>query len=99
MSDLAHMSRGRSAGRSYAALSFALAAAVVWVLAGIVDDGLYAITGVLGVAGFGLGAKVRRDERRAGSHGWIALAAMILGGLLGAAVIVATIVWGLSHLV
>ena len=100
MSDIA-ATRGRTSSSrlTYAAISFALAAAVVWVLAGVVDDALYTVTGALGIIAFGLGTMARRDARRAGSRGRAALAAMILGGLLGGAVIVATIAWGISHLV
>ena len=100
MSDIA-ASRGRaSAGRlTYAAIGLAVASAAVWVLAGVVDDGLYVFTGVLGVVAFGVGLKARRDERRAGSRGRLALTAMIVGGLLGGAVIVFSVVYGISHLV
>lgn len=101
MSELAATSRTRapSGQWSYVALGFALAAAAVWVLAGIVDDGLYVFTGVLGIVAFGLGFKARRVAKRTGARVWPATIAVGLGGLLGAAVIVATIVWGISHLV
>ena len=100
MSDIV-ATRGRTSSSrlAYVAISFALAAAVVWVLAGVVDDALYTVTGALGVVAFGLGTKARRDARREGSRGRAALAAMILGGLLGGAVIVASAVYGISHLV
>jgi len=100
MSNVAAM-QGRTAfGRlAYAAIGFALASVIVWVLASVVDDGLYTITGVLGIIAFGLGLKARRDAQRAGSGGRLALAAMLVGGFLGAAVIVASIVYGISHLV
>ncbi len=99
MSDIATPRVRASSGRlTYAAIGLALASVVVWVLAGIVDDGLYTITGVLGIVAFGLGLKARRGARRAGSRGRPALAAMIVGGFLGAAVIVASIVYGVSHL-
>ncbi len=99
MSDIAS-ARGMSSVRlSYAAAALAVGAVVVWVLAGIVDDGLYVVTGVLGIVAFALGLKARREARRAGSNGRLALTAMIVGGLLGAAVIVASIAYGVSHLV
>jgi hypothetical protein len=82
-----------------AAVAFALAAAVVWFLAGVVDDGLYAVTGALGVIGFGLGVKARRDAGRAGTRTWPALVAIVLGGLLGGAVLVAFVSWSVYHLV
>ena len=100
MSDIAATpSRTPSSRLTYVAIAFALASAVVWVLAGVVDDALYTVTGALGVIAFGLGTKARRDARRAGSRGRTALGAMVLGGLLGAAVIVASVAYGISHLV
>jgi len=99
MSVAAAQGRATSGRLAYAAIGFALASVIAWVLAGAVDDGLYTITGVLGIAAFGLGFKARRVAQRAGSRGRPALAAMIVGGLLGAAVIVASIVYGVSHLV
>ena len=99
MSNLASVHRAPSVRLSYAAAMFAVGSVVVWVLAGVVDDGLYVFTGVLGIVAFGLGLKARRDARRAGSNGRLALAAMIVGGLLGAAVIAALITYGVSHLV
>ena len=100
MSAVAATQGRTTSGRlAYAAIGFALASVIVWVLAGVVDDGLYVITGVLGIVAFGLGTKARRDARRAGFRGRRALAAMLVGGFLGAAVIVASIVFGVSHLV
>lgn len=99
MSEVASVRSTPSSLLSFVALAFSVGAVVAWVLAGIVDDGLYAVSGALGIVGFGLGAKARREVRRAGSSGRLALTAMIVGGLLGAAVIVATVVWGFSHLV
>lgn len=84
---------------SYLAAAFAFAAAAVWVLAGIVDDSLYVLTGALGIVGFGLGLKGFRDARHTGGPRWPALIGIALGGLLGAAVIVASIAYGVSHLV
>ncbi len=99
MSHLASVHRAPSVRLSYTAVTFAVASVAVWVLAGIVDDGLYVVTGVLGIVAFGLGLKARRDARRAGSNGRLALVATIVGGLLGGAVIVASIAYGVSHLV
>ena len=100
MSDIAATpSRTPSSRLTYVAIAFALASAVVWVLAGVVDDALYTVTGALGIIAFGLGIKARRDARRVGSRGRTALVAMVLGGLLGAAVIVASVAYGISHLV
>ena len=100
MSDLA-ATRGRSPTRSwsYIALPLALSAAAVWVLAGITDDGLYTISGVLGIAGFAAGVRGRREAKRAGVRQWPALVAIILGGFLGAAFVVAFAAWGVYHLV
>jgi hypothetical protein len=95
---LATRSRAPSGAWSYVAVGFALAAAFVWVLAGVVDDGLYAVTGVLGIAGFGAGLKGRREAKRTGARGWPSLAAIALGGLLGGAVVVFTVVYVLADL-
>jgi hypothetical protein len=92
--------RSRAPGSwSYLALAFSLGAAAVWVLAGVVDDGLYVFTGVLGVIGFASGLKARREARRSGARTWPAIVAIGLGGLLGAAVIVAFVAWSAYHLV
>jgi len=100
MSQIAATGRPALPGRwSYVALGFALAAAAVWVLASIVDDALYTITGALGLVAFGLGFKARRVAKRTGARVWPATVAVGLGGLLGAAVIVASVVYGISHLV
>jgi len=100
MSDIAAQRGRASSGRlTYAAIGFALASVTVWVLAQVVDDGLYTVTGVLGLVAFGLGLWARRDARRAGSRGRPALAAMLVGGFLGGAVIVFSIVYGVSHLI
>ncbi len=99
MSDIASAHRAPSGRLSYAAVAFAVGSVVVWVLAGIVDDGLYTVTGALGIVAFALGLKARREAKRVGRRQWPALAATIVGGLLGAAVIVASIAYGVSHLV
>lgn len=99
MSDLTAPRRDASPGPwSYAAVAFAIAAAVVWVFAGIVDDGLYAITGALGVVAFGLGFKARGEAKRVGARQWPALAATIVGGFLGGLVIVFSVAYGVMHL-
>lgn len=77
----------------------ALCSVVMWVLAGIIDDSLYLYTGALGVIAFGLGLKARRDATRAGEKSPVALAATVVGGAAGAAVIVAVIVWAISQAV
>ena len=91
--------RTSSSPLAYVALGLAVAAAIVWVLAGIVDDGLYTVTGALGILAFSLGVKGRRQASRAHSRSWPAIAAIALGGPLGGAVIVASAVYGISHLV
>jgi hypothetical protein len=100
MSDLASVQGTHPGSRLvYAALAFAVGSVAVYVLASTVDDGFYLVSGALGVVAFALGVKARRDARRAGSSGRLALAAMVVGGLLGAAVIALSIVWGISQLV
>jgi hypothetical protein len=88
--------RAQSGAWSYIALAFALSAVFVWALAGIVDDGLYALTGVLGIAGFGAGLKGRREAKRTGARGWPSLTAIALGGLLGGAVVAFTVAYVLA---
>jgi hypothetical protein len=81
------------------AIALAICAVTVWVLAGIVDDGLYVVTGVLGSVAFGLGLKARREAKRTGLRQWPALVGIVLGGLLGAAFVIGFLVWGMYHLV
>lgn len=82
-----------------ASLGLALAAAAIWVLAGIVDDGLYAVTGILGIAALATGLMGRKEAKRAGVRSWQALVAIALGGLLGGAVLVATVVYIVSDVI
>jgi hypothetical protein len=89
-----------SAGRStIVALALALSAVGAYVLAGIVDDGLYAVAGLLGLTAFAVGVKGRRAARRVGLRLWPATAAMLVGGLLGAAVLAFFVGWAGYHLV
>lgn len=101
MSDLvATNSRGEILISSLVGLACAVAAAGIWVLAGIVDDGLYAVTGIVGIAGFAAGLKGRGEAKRAG--GWAraaSLTAIVLGGLLGGAVAVSFVYFMTSKLV
>lgn len=75
MSDVA-TTRGRDSARSWslAAIALAICAVTVWALAGIVDDGLYPFTGIVGLAAFGLGLQARREARRVGARQWPAVA-------------------------
>ncbi|MGH3136435.1 MAG: hypothetical protein ACRDPV_08080 [Gaiellaceae bacterium] len=100
MSNVAATQGRATSGRlTYAAIGFALASVVVWVLAGVVDDALYTVTGILGIVAFGLGFKARREDRQSGSRGRLPLAAMLVGGFLGAAVIAFSVAYGISQLV
>jgi hypothetical protein len=100
MSDLtATQSRAPSGPWAYTALGFALASAAIWFLAGFVDDGLYAVTGILGLAAFALGLRGRREAARAHSRSWAALVGIALGGLLGGAVLVAFVYFVISKAV
>jgi len=99
VSDLASVHRTASSRLSYIALAFALGSLVFYLLAGTTDDGLYVVAGALAVVAFALGVKARRDDRRAGLRGRFPLVAIIVGGLLGGAVIAFSIVWGISQLV
>ena len=89
MSNLAVTTRASTGRWSLVGVACALAAAAVWVLAGFVDDGLYMVTGILGIAGFAAGVKGRRDAKHLGERTWPALTAIVLGGLLGGSVLVA----------
>jgi hypothetical protein len=99
MSELATTRSQASSGPwSYVALAFAFGAAAAWVLAGIVDDGLYLFTGIFGIAAFGAGVKAYRDARRAAARTWPALTGLILGGLLGGLVLAFAIAFAISEL-
>jgi hypothetical protein len=97
MSGFAAARPARRSPLSYVALALALAAVVAWVLAGMLDDGLYVVTGALAIAAFAVGGKAWRDAKQVGFPRRSALAAMIVGGLLGAAFIVYTVVWAISE--
>lgn len=99
MSNVASARSTPSSRLSYAALAFAVGAVVAWGLAGMVNQDLYSVTGALGIVAFGLGVKGRRLARSAGESGRLALAATVVGGLLGGAVIAALVGWGISALV
>jgi hypothetical protein len=100
MSDLtATSSRAPSGPWAYAGFGLALVAAAIWFLAGVVDDGLYAMTGILGLAAFAAGLRGRREAARAGARTWPALVGIVLGGLLGGAVLGAFVYFVLSNAV
>jgi hypothetical protein len=100
MSDLAAPTQRSAFGPwALAGLVLAVASVLVWFLAGVVDDGLYALTGVLGLAGFASGLKARRDAKRAGAPTWPALVAVVVGGLLGGLVVAFSIAYIVSELV
>jgi len=83
---------------SIAAVTLAAGAVLAYSLAVAVDDGYYLFCGVLGIAAFFSGRKARRSTDWAAARA-ITLLATIVGGLAGAAVIVCTVVWGLSYVV
>jgi hypothetical protein len=84
---------------SIAAFAGGLATVATLVLAETVNDALYLVGIALGVATVAVGAKARRDARRSDSKGRLALAAMIVGGLPAALIIVYSVVYGISKLV
>jgi hypothetical protein len=84
---------------SITATVFALATVLVWLFAATVNDGFYVLAAALGLAAVGVSAKARTEARRNGSKGRLALAAMIVGGFIAAAVIVYSAVYGISKLV
>lgn len=84
---------------SFVAFAGGLATVTLWALAASVSDALYLVAAAFGVATVVLGARARQGAKRAGSRGRLALAAMIVGGLPALAVIVYSIVHGISKLV
>ena len=84
-----HTSRG-----SLAALLLALAAVGLWVAAGTVNDGFYALAGIVGLVAAVAGARARRGPGRR-----VALAAMFVGGLLALVTVVYSVIWGIGQLV
>ncbi len=84
-----HQSRG-----ALVALLFALVAIALYIAAGTVDDGFYALTGIAGLIAAIAGARARRGPGRR-----VALAAMVVGGLFAVAVFVFTVIWGIGQLV
>jgi predicted Na+-dependent transporter len=99
MSEAATVHNAPSNRLTFFALAFTVAALVDWALAGPFSDDLYPVSGALGIVAFGLGRRARRKAKSAGLSRWVELGAMIVGGLIGAAVIFALIGWGVSQLV
>ena len=83
---------------SIAAWAGALATVVAFVVAESVSDAFYLVAMAVGIATAVLGVRARRDARRSGSTGRLPLAATIVGGLPAVAVIVYSIVYGISKL-
>ena len=84
---------------SLAALGLALVALAVYAAASVVDDGLYTLSGALGISAFVAGLKGRRAAKGAGAGTWSATTAIVLGGLLGGAVAGSFVGWVVYHLV
>ncbi len=84
---------------SLAAFALALSAAATWVLAATADDALYVVVGALGISAVAVGGKARADATRAGSKDRLALAAIVIGGLLAALVLAFTVVWAITEVV
>jgi hypothetical protein len=98
MSDLAPTYRTVATRSSWIALALALASVVAWVVAAGGADELWLGASFLGLVAAGLAWRSRREARRAGGKGTIALVAMLAGGLVAAQVIAFTIAWGIYHL-
>ncbi len=81
-------------GRAVAAAALALAGLAAWILAGTVDDALYLVSAASGIA-----AVVAGWTARDGATRRLALAAVVVGGLLAAQIIVYSAVWAVSELV
>ena len=85
-------------GLSAAACIGAVATVATWALATAVDDAFYLVTMVAGLATIGLAAAARRDARRRGSRARLAVAALVVGGVPAAFVVVYSIAYGISKL-
>jgi hypothetical protein len=83
---------------SLIAFALALITVVTWFIAATVNDALFLAVAVVGAGTVALGAKARK-ARRGGSKGRLALAAMIVGGLPAALVVVYSAVYGISKIV
>lgn len=99
MSELAATPSRSTRPWSLAALGLALVALALYAAATFVDDGFYALSGGFGIIAFVAGLKSRRTAKRAGARLWPATVAVVLGGLLGGAVVAAFVGWGIYHLV
>jgi hypothetical protein len=84
---------------SLIAFALALITVVTWFIAATVNDALFLAVAVVGAGTVALGAKARKEARRGGSKGRLALAAMIVGGLPAALVVVYSAVYGISKIV
>ena len=85
--------------RAIASAVLAAVALISYAAASTVDDGFYAICGLLGLAGLLVGLNARRETGRSGPGARLALAGIIVGGLFAVAVGAFTAVWGISQLI
>jgi len=85
-----------SAGNRRAVTAAVLAAITIalYAAAGTIDDSLYLLTGLVGLAAALLGVRARRE-----GGGWPATVAIAIGGLAAVAVGIAFVAWSVSKLV
>ena len=99
MSTVATGRRGSAPNRTaIAAAVGAVATVAAFVVAESVSDVFYLVAMAVGVATAVLGVRARRDAKRSGFTGRLPLAATIVGALPAVAVIVYSIVYGISKL-
>jgi hypothetical protein len=99
MSTVATARVAPSSRLSLIALALGLITLVTWFVAATVNDALFLPVALVGAAAVAAGAKARREVRRGGSKGRLALAAMIVGGLPAVLVIVYSAVYGILRIV
>ena len=97
MTDLATARRPTTPVLGVVSILLTAAAVIVYGLAGWLDEGLYPVCGLLGIAAFAAGRRARAGTT--GRRRTVLLVSMSIGGLLGAAVAVSFVVWGVAHLV
>lgn len=99
MSEVVTSSIAPPSRSSLVAFVLALGAACTWLLATPINDALFVVAAAVGAVAAAFAWKARSDTRRAGANSGLAVAALIIGGLVTAQVLVYTAVWGISELV
>ena len=98
MSNVATAGFARSGRLVPVALTLALAGVVGWVVAVLWADELFLVVALVGAVAAAAGVRARREVGRQGSGALLALAAIVLGGLVAAHVAAYALVWALGEL-